>query len=214
HAVPYTSVFRSVFELLLRLKANYLCPAMHEASGAFNKYSENKVVADSFGVVMGSVHPEPLLFNNASEWDKKTMGEWNYMTNKEGILKVLDQRVKENSPYENVYTLALRGLHDKAMTGGYSLEQRVALVSEALKDQRDILKKYIDKPIEEIPQAFTPYKEVLDLYLAGLELPDDVILVWPDDNYGYMKQIGRASCRERGEMSLRTVIVVNKLVRK
>lgn len=189
--------YAKVFELLLRLKANYLCPAMHEASGAFNKYSENKVVADSFGIVMGSVHPEPLLFNNASEWDKKTMGEWNYMTNKEGILKVLDQRVKENSPYENVYTLALRGLHDKAMTGGYSLEQRVALVSEALKDQRNILKKYIDKPIEEIPQAFTPYKEVLDLYLAGLELPDDVILVWPDDNYGYMKQLSNEQERKR-----------------
>lgn len=181
--------YAKVFELLLRLKANYLCPAMHEASGAFNKYAANKLVADSFGIVMGSVHPEPLLFNNASEWDKKTMGEWNYMTNKEGILKVLDQRVKENSPYENVYTLALRGLHDRAMTGNYTLEQRVKLVSEALKDQRAILTKYIDKPIEEIPQAFTPYKEVLELYLAGLELPDDVILVWPDDNYGYMKQL-------------------------
>ncbi len=189
--------YAKVFELLLRLKANYLCPAMHEASGAFNKYPENKVVADSFGIVMGSVHPEPLLFNNASEWDKKTMGEWNYMTNKDGILKVLDQRVKENSPYENVYTLALRGLHDKAMTGNYTLEQRVALVSEALKDQRAILKKYIDKPLEEIPQAFTPYKEVLDLYLAGLELPEDVILVWPDDNYGYMKQLSNDDERKR-----------------
>lgn len=189
--------YAKVFELLLRLKANYLCPAMHEASGAFNKYAENKMVADSFGIVMGSVHPEPLLFNNASEWDKKTMGEWNYMTNKEGIRKVLDQRVKENSPYENVYTLALRGLHDKAMTGDYTLEQRVALVSEALRDQRAILQKYIDKPIEEIPQAFTPYKEVLDLYLAGLDLPDDVILVWPDDNYGYMKQLSNDKERQR-----------------
>ncbi|SFB90554.1 Glycosyl hydrolase family 115 [Parapedobacter composti] len=189
--------YAKVFELLLRLKANYLCPAMHEASGAFNKYPENKLVADSFGIVMGSVHPEPLLFNNASEWDKKTMGEWNYMTNKEGILRVLDKRVKENAPYENVYTLALRGLHDRAMTGNYTLEQRVKLVGQALKDQRTILQKYIDKPIEEIPQAFTPYKEVLDLYLAGLELPDDVILVWPDDNYGYMKQLSNEKERKR-----------------
>ncbi|MEC3878175.1 glycosyl hydrolase 115 family protein [Parapedobacter sp. 10938] len=189
--------YAKVFELLLRLKANYLCPAMHEASGAFNKYAENKAVADSFGIVMGSVHPEPLLFNNASEWDKETMGDWNYMTNKEGILKVLDQRVKENSPYENVYTLALRGLHDKAMTGGYSLDQRVALVNEALQDQRKILEKYIDKPIEKIPQAFTPYKEVLDLYMAGLDLPEDVILVWPDDNYGYMKQLSNAEEQKR-----------------
>lgn len=189
--------YAKVYELLLRLKANYLCPAMHEASGAFNKYPDNKVVADSFGIVMGSVHPEPLLFNNASEWDTETMGEWNYMTNKEGILDVLEKRVKENSPYENVYTLALRGLHDKAMTGNYTLEERVKLVGEALKDQRDLLLKYIDKPIEEIPQAFTPYKEVLDLYLAGLELPEDVILVWPDDNYGYMKQLSNAEEQKR-----------------
>lgn len=189
--------YEKVYELLLRLKANYLCPAMHEASGAFNKYPENKVVADSFGIVMGSVHPEPLLFNNASEWDTKTMGEWNYMTNKDKILEVLDKRVEENSPYENVYTLALRGLHDRAMTGDYILEQRVELVGEALKDQRDLLLKHIDKPIEEIPQAFTPYKEVLDLYLAGLGLPEDVILVWPDDNYGYMKQLSNADEQKR-----------------
>ncbi|GAB3012035.1 glycosyl hydrolase 115 family protein [Niabella terrae] len=189
--------YAKVFELLLRLKANYLCPAMHEASGAFNKYLKNKLVADSFGIVMGSVHTEPLLFNNASEWDKKTMGEWNYMTNKEGILKVLDQRVKENSRFENVYTLALRGLHDKAMTGNYTLKQRVHLVNQALKDQRNILKKYIDSPIASIPQAFTPYKEVLELYRQGLDLPDDVILVWPDDNYGYMKQLSNSQEQKR-----------------
>lgn len=193
--------YAKVFELLLRLKANYLCPAMHEASGAFNKYPANKLVADSFGIVMGSVHPEPLLFNNASEWDKKTMGEWNYMTNKEGILKVLDKRVKENSPYENVYTLALRGLHDKAMTGNYTLEQRVQLVGQALKDQQAILKKYIDKPIEQIPQAFTPYKEVLDIYLKGLEVPDEVTIVWPDDNYGYMKQLSNSKEQKRSGRS-------------
>lgn len=189
--------YEKVYELLLRLKANYLAPAMHEASGAFNKYPENKVVADSFGIVMGSVHPEPLLFNNASEWDTETMGEWNYMTNKDKIIEVLDKRVEENSPYENVYTLALRGLHDRAMTGDYTLQERVDLVGEALRDQRQILIDHIDKPIEEIPQAFTPYKEVLDLYLAGLDLPEDVILVWPDDNYGYMKQLSNADEQKR-----------------
>ena len=74
--------YAKVCELLLRLKANYLCPAMHEASTAFNKIPENKLVADSFAIVMGSTHCEPLLFNNASEWDKKTMGEWDYVNNK------------------------------------------------------------------------------------------------------------------------------------
>ncbi|PZP47387.1 MAG: hypothetical protein DI598_11020 [Pseudopedobacter saltans] len=189
--------YAKVFELLLRLKANYLCPAMHEASSAFNKYPENKLVADSFGIVMGSTHPEPLLFNNASEWDKKTMGEWNYMTNKNGILKVLDQRVKENAPYENVYTLALRGLHDQAMKGNYALADRVKLVHEALMDQRAILKAHINQPIEKIPQIFVPYKEVLTIYNAGLKVPDDVTIVWPDDNYGYLKQLSNKEEQKR-----------------
>lgn len=181
--------YAKVCELLLRLKANYLCPAMHEASTAFNKIPENKLVADSFAIVMGSVHCEPLLFNNASEWDKKTMGEWDYVNNKETLNRVLKQRVTENSPYENVYTLALRGLHDKAMGGSNDMKERVKMLGEALKDQRQLLVDVIKKPANEIPQAFTPYKEVLDVYSAGLDLPEDVTIIWPDDNYGYMKRL-------------------------
>ena len=181
--------YAKVCELLLRLKANYLCPAMHEASTAFNKIPENKLVADSFAIVMGSVHCEPLLFNNASEWDKRTMGEWDYVNNKETLNRVLKQRVLDNSPYENVYTLALRGLHDKAMGGSGNMKERVKLLSDALNAQRQILIDVIKKPANEIPQAFTPYKEVLDVYNAGLELPDDVTIIWPDDNYGYMKRL-------------------------
>lgn len=176
--------YAKVCELLLRLKANYLCPAMHEASTAFNKIPENKLVADSFAIVMGSVHCEPLLFNNASEWDKKTMGEWNYVTNKKTLNRVLKQRVMENSPYENVYTLALRGLHDKAMGGSNDMKERVKMLEEALMDQRQLLVDVLKKPANEIPQAFTPYKEVLDVYSAGLDLPEDVTIIWPDDNYG------------------------------
>lgn len=181
--------YAKVCELLLRLKANYLCPAMHEASTAFNKIPENKLVADSFAIVMGSVHCEPLLFNNASEWDKKTMGEWDYVNNKETLNKVLKQRVTENSPYENVYTLALRGLHDKAMGGSNDMKERVKMLGKALMDQRQLLVDVIRKPANEIPQAFTPYKEVLDVYNAGLDLPEDVTIIWPDDNYGYMKRL-------------------------
>ena len=181
--------YAKVCELLLRLKANYLSPAMHEASTAFNKIPENKLVADSFAIVMGSVHCEPLLFNNASEWDKKTMGDWDYVNNKEMLDRVLRQRVVDNSPYENVYTLALRGLHDKAMGGSSDMKERVKLLGDALNAQRQLLVDVIKKPANEIPQAFTPYKEVLDVYNAGLELPDDVTIIWPDDNYGYMKRL-------------------------
>lgn len=179
--------YAKVCELLLRLKANYLAPAMHPVSTSFNQIPENKLVADTFAIVMGSTHCEPLLLNTASEWDTQTMGPWNYDKNKEGINRVLTQRVRENSPYENVYTLALRGLHDGAMSTTLPMHEKVRMLQQALLDQRQILAENIDRPVETVPQAFTPYKEVLEIYSNGLELPDDVTIVWPDDNYGYMK---------------------------
>lgn len=187
--------YAKVCELLLRLKANYLAPAMHPVSTSFNQIPENKLVADTFAIVMGSTHCEPLLLNTASEWDTQTMGPWNYDKNKEGINRVLTQRVRENSPYENVYTLALRGLHDGAMSTTLPMHEKVRMLQQALLDQRQILAENIDRPVETVPQAFTPYKEVLEIYSNGLELPDDVTIVWPDDNYGYMKRL--SSVREQ-----------------
>lgn len=181
--------YAKVCELLLRLKANYLAPAMHPVSTSFNQIPENKLVADTFAIVMGSTHCEPLLLNTASEWDTQTMGPWNYDKNKEGINRVLTQRVRENSPYENVYTLALRGLHDGAMSTTLPMHEKVRMLQQALLDQRQILAENIDRSVETVPQAFTPYKEVLEIYSNGLELPDDVTIVWPDDNYGYMKRL-------------------------
>lgn len=181
--------YAKVCELLLRLKANYLAPAMHPVSTSFNQIPENKLVADTFAIVMGSTHCEPLLLNTASEWDTQTMGPWNYDKNKEGINRVLTQRVRENSPYENVYTLALRGLHDGAMSTTLPMHEKVRMLQQALLDQRQILAENIDRPVETVPQAFTPYKEVLEIYSNGLELPDDATIVWPDDNYGYMKRL-------------------------
>lgn len=181
--------YAKVCELLLRLKANYLAPAMHPVSTSFNQIPENKLVADTFAIVMGSTHCEPLLLNTASEWDTQTMGPWNYDKNKEGINRVLTQRVRENSPYENVYTLALRGLHDGAMSTTLPMHEKVRMLQQALLDQRQILAENIDRPVETVPQAFTPCKEVLEIYSNGLELPDDVTIVWPDDNYGYMKRL-------------------------
>ena len=181
--------YAKVCELLLRLKANYLAPAMHPVSTSFNQIPENKLVADTFAIVMGSTHCEPLLLNTASEWDTQTMGPWNYDKNKEGINRVLTQRVRENSPYENVYTLALRGLHDGAMSTTLPMHEKVRMLQQALLDQRRILAENIDRPVETVPQAFTPYKEVLEIYSNGLELPDDITIVWPDDNYGYMKRL-------------------------
>lgn len=188
--------YAKVCELILRMKGNMLSPAMHPGSGAFNKYPENKVVADKYAIVMTSAHCEPLLFNNVTEWDKKTMGDWNYLTNKANINKVLDKRVSENGAYENFYTLAMRGIHDSGLIG-VPKDREVSLIEEVIADQRNILAKHIHQPIDSIPQLFMPYKEVLDIYEKGLKVPEDVTLVWPDDNFGYMKRLSNADEQKR-----------------
>ena len=188
--------YAKVCELILRMKGNMLAPAMHPGSGAFNKYPENKVVADNYGIVMTSSHCEPLLFNNVTEWFPKTMGEWNYMTNKDGINKVLDKRIAENGIYENFYTLAMRGIHDSGLVG-VPKEKEVSIVEEVLRDQRDILAKHINKDIDSIPQQFVPYKEVMNIYEKGLKVPEYVTLVWPDDNFGYLKRLSNKDEQKR-----------------
>lgn len=193
--------YAKICELLLRLKANYLCPAMHSCTKAFNHYPKNKLVADSFAIVMGSVHCEPLLFNNASEWDKKMMGDWNYVTNREGINNVLRNRVKENGKFENVYTLAMRGIHDAVMAGNLSLEEQARVLEQAFDDQREILSSELKRPKNQIPQVFTPYKEVLETYDHGMNLPDDVTIVWSEDDFGYIKRLSNSKERLRSGRS-------------
>ena len=117
--------YARICELLLRLKGNMFAPAMHSCTGAFYSHSESKVVADDYGIIITTSHCEPLLFNNAakSEWESKRDGEWNYAINKDVILKKMDDRVSEASPYENIYTVAMRGrarrrFEGKAFRGG------------------------------------------------------------------------------------------------
>ncbi len=188
--------YAKICELILRMKGNMLAPAMHPGSGAFNKYPENKVVADSYAIIMNSSHCEPLLFNNTTEWFEESMGKWNYMTNKAGINKVLDKRVSENGKYENVYTLAMRGIHDAGLVG-VPKEKEVSLIEEVLGDQRAIVAKYSNQPIDSIPQIFVPYKEVMDIYEKGLKVPEYVTLVWPDDNFGYLKRLSNKDEQQR-----------------
>ena len=191
--------YAKVCELILRLKGNMVAPAMHTCTGPFYSHADNKVVADEYGILITTSHCEPLLFNNASllEWDKSVDGEWDYSKNKVRILDKLDARVKEAAQYENIYTLAMRGLHDEGMRGNLTEDEKVQMLATAIADQRNILQKYIDTPIEEIPQIFVPYKEALDLYEKGLQVPDEVTLVWVDDNYGYMKRVSNPEEQKR-----------------
>jgi hypothetical protein len=181
--------YAKVCELLLRLKANYLWPAMHPCTKAFNSYPQNKVVADDFGIVMGSSHAEPMLRDNVGEWDGKTRGEWDYDKNRDGILKYWEERLKGNNQYENVYTVGMRGIHDSAMPGRGSMAEKLARLQRVIDDQRTLLARDVNPDIERVPQIFVPYKEVLTLYQNGLKVPQDVTLVWPDDNHGYIRRL-------------------------
>ncbi|BCM94364.1 hypothetical protein IAD21_06271 [Abditibacteriota bacterium] len=189
--------YAKVCELLLRLKANYLWPAMHPSTKAFNSFPQNKVVADQYAIVMGASHAEPMLRNNVGEWSEKTMGPWDYTQNRDKILAYWEQRVKENGPYENLYTIGMRGVHDSAMKGGGTTADQVARLEQIFADQRALFAKYVNPHAEKVPQIFVPYKEVLTLYQNGLKVPDDVTLVWVDDNHGYIRQLPNATEQKR-----------------
>jgi hypothetical protein len=187
--------YQKVFELMLRLRANLLWPAMHPCTKAFNSYPENKQVADDYAIVVGSSHCEPLLRNNVDEWDKQTMGDWNYVTNSAKILSYWDERVSSNAAFESIHTIGMRGIHDGAMPGGGTLDEKARRMEKIIADQRGILGKHLGGNATKVPQIFCPYKEVLQIYQQGMELPDDVTIVWADDNHGFIRQLSEP--RER-----------------
>ena len=192
-----------VCELILRLKGNMLAPAMHSCTGAFYSHPESQHVADRWGIMITTSHCEPLLFNNAatSEWDKQRDGEWNYETNSATILKKLDDRIRETASFDNIYTMGMRGLHDEAMRGSTDPKDRARTLETVFARQREILERHKQRKATSLPQIFVPYKETLDIYDAGLRVPDDITLVWPDDNYGYMKRVSNAAEQRRSGRS-------------
>lgn len=183
--------YARIFELLLRLKANTVWPAMHPTTRAFNHYPENPEVAHDYAIVMGSSHAEPMLRNNVDEWTAPG-ADFNYVTNRDGVLRYWEERVAANGGYENLYTVGMRGVHDSGMQGASSVEESIALLERIFADQREILAEHVDPDPTRVPQAFTPYKEVLPLYRAGLDVPDDITIVWPDDNHGYIRSFPTA----------------------
>jgi len=191
--------YDKVCELILRLKGNMLAPAMHTCTGAFYSHPESQVVADSWGIMITTSHCEPLLFNNAapSEWSKARDGEWNYETNGDHIIEKLEDRISQTAQYDNIYTMGMRGLHDEAMRGSKDPKVRARTLEEAMSRQRAILEKYKHQKANTIRQIFVPYKETLNIYDAGLRVPDDITLVWPDDNYGYMKRVSNSEEQKR-----------------
>ena len=198
---PYGSigpkVYKRIFELLLRLRANAIWPGMHTGTTAFFKVKGNKEMADSCGIIIGTSHCEPLLRNNVDEWDVKERGAYNFIDNREAVERYWAERLKEVKGGEYFFTIGMRGIHDGSMEGVKTRQEKLSGLQAAIDCQRELLKKYFNKDVESVPQVFVPYKEVLDIYEDGLKVPDDVTLMWCDDNYGYMTRLSDAGRQKR-----------------
>jgi hypothetical protein len=190
--------YEKIFQLLLRLKANTIWPAMHPCTKGFFTINGNKEIAEKYHMIIGSSHAEPMLRNNVDEW-KKNFGDYNYFTNSTQVNKYWQDRLDEIKSANNevVMTLGMRGVHDSKMEGAKNVEESISMVGKIIGIQREMLSNTFKKPLNEIPQVFVPYKEVLELYDNGLKVPDDVTLVWPDDNYGYIRRMSNEKEQKR-----------------
>lgn len=185
--------YERVFELLLRLRANYLWPAMWN-----NCFSEddplNPKLADEYGIVMGTSHVEPMMRAD-KEWNRLgfTERQWNYGTNPKELEEFWRAGVLRNKPYENVVTIAMRGKVDTPM----SETANIALLEKIVGAQRRILAETVDPDVTRIPQLWCLYKEVQEYYEKGMRVPDDVTLLWADDNWGDIRRLPTPEERKR-----------------
>ncbi|HUO07548.1 MAG TPA: glycosyl hydrolase 115 family protein [Phycisphaerae bacterium] len=188
--------YEKVFELMLRLRLNYLWPAMHACSTEFGSVPENAALANDYAIAAGASHCEPMLYNNV-KWNEKTKGPWNYATNSAAIHAAWEDSAKSRGNYEAVWTLGIRGIHDAAMEAPKDTKTRINILSQVITDQRQLLNQYVTKNYGPISQCFVPYKEVQPIYDAGLQVPPDVTLVWADDNFGYIRRLSNPDERKR-----------------
>jgi len=207
-----SKMYAHVFELLLRLRANYLWPGMwgsfkeynpgvpilKDAQGNYegNSFNEddlaNPRLADEYGIIMGTSHHEPMQ-RSQQEWlrnkSKYGNGEWNYLTNKQGIQKFFQEGIENTKQYESLITVGMRGDDDKPMVDAGSVKANFSVLEEIIKDQRKIISKVTGKSAAKTPQVWTLYKEVMEYYDLGFVVPDDVIVLLCDDDWGNVRRL-------------------------
>jgi len=183
--------YEKVFELILRLKANYLWPAMW--SNAFNEDDPlNPKLADEYGIVMGTSHHEPMM-RAQQEWKRHGHGPWDYSQNATVLREFWKAGLERNQNYENMVTIGMRGDGDLPM----SETANIALLGQIVDDQRKIIAGVYDRDPATVPQDWALYKEVLDYYAKGMRVPDDVTLLWCDDNWGNLRRLPTPDERKR-----------------
>ncbi|MFC6225790.1 glycosyl hydrolase 115 family protein [Hymenobacter artigasi] len=186
-----SKMYVHVFELLLRLKGNYLWPAMW--GNAFNDDDKlSPVLADEYGIVMGTSHHEPMQ-RAQQEWKRYGHGPWNYQTNDTTLRRFWRQGIRNMGTHESIVTLAMRGDGDEPMSEG----SNIALLEKIVADQRKILVEETRKPADQTPQLWALYKEVQDYYDKGMRVPDDVTLLLCDDNWGNLRKLPKLADNPR-----------------
>src|SRR5712691_2852294 len=183
--------YTKVFELLLRLKANYLWPAMW--NNAFNEDDPlNAQLADEYGIAMGTSHHEPML-RAQQEWKRHGKGPWDYSKNAEVLTEFWGQGIERNKKYESIITLGMRGDGDLPMSDQANTE----LLEQIVSDQRQILAGSVNSDLAKVPQDWALYKEVQEYYEKGMRVPDDLTLLWCDDNWGNIRRLPTPEERKR-----------------
>ncbi|MBU0472961.1 MAG: glycosyl hydrolase 115 family protein [Bacteroidetes bacterium] len=180
--------YSKMFELLLRLKANYLWPAMW--SNAFNEDDpKNSRLADEYGIVMGTSHQEPML-RSQQEWDRRyygSLGHWNYSKHADTLENFWREGVRRNKNYESIITMGLRGANDTEIAG--DMKANIAMVEGIVKKQQKIISEEMNPDITKVPQSWCLYKEIMEYYNEGLRVPDNITLLWSDDNWGNIRRL-------------------------
>ncbi len=190
--------YEHVFELLLRLKANYLWPAMW--NNAFNEDdSLNPVMANKYGIYMGTSHQEPMM-RAQKEWDRRyrrTLGSWNFAKYPDTLITFWRRGIERNKNYREIVTIGLRGENDSPMIPGGTLTQDTTLLGKIVRVQQKILANNMNPNVADIPQLWCPYKEVLSYYNAGFRVPSYVTVLWTDDNWGNLRRLPTTEERMR-----------------
>ena len=186
----YGSEFYSrLFELILRLKGNYLWPAMW--NNAFNEDDPlNPGLADEYGIVMGTTHQEPML-RAQKEWDrryKETLGSWSWTSHSDTLIKFWREGIVRNKEFESIITVGLRGADDTEMGPG-GPAANIAKLEKIVDVQRRLIAEELNPDVTKVPQLWCLYKEVQDYYNEGLRVPDDVTLLWAEDNWGNVRRL-------------------------
>lgn len=184
-----SKAYARIFELILRLKANYFWPAMWDSR--FNEDDPlSPQLADDMGIVMGTSHHEPMMrAHKEYVYRKDSIGAWDYATNKANLDRFFEEGLERNKAYDNLITIGMRGDGDVAMGNGND-EDNMKTLKDVVDGQREIIERVYKKPASEVPQLWAIFTEVQRYYDAGFTVPDDVTLLFCDNNWGYIRRTG------------------------